>query len=185
MEEDQLEFNKIRNRDLIVGGLVSKSAHRMTKTGKPFGSFVFEDYHESVELVLFGEDYVKFRQFMEDGYFLQLKGVVTERYRQSDNWEFKISSISLLSDLRDKMAKSLTIQLPLNEINDSLMAQIDQMLKLNSENNPNRKCSLRFRLVDFEEGAALDMPAKGLKINPTDEFLEQIGSLQGISYKLN
>jgi DNA polymerase-3 subunit alpha len=30
----------------------------MTKTGKPFGTFVLEDYNESYEFALFGEDYV-------------------------------------------------------------------------------------------------------------------------------
>ncbi len=185
MEEDQAEFLKIRGRELVVGGLVSKSAHRTTKTGKPFGSFVFEDYHESVELVLFGDDYVKFRQFMEDGYFLQLRGVVAERFRQEGNWEFKINSISLLSELRDKMAKVLTIQLPLNELSDELMAQLDEMVKSNAEEHRERKCSLRFRLVDFDGGNVLEMPTKSLKINPSNQFLEKIKSLNGLSYKLN
>lgn len=185
MEDDQREFNAIRGRELVVGGLVSKAAHRTTKTGKPFGSFVFEDYHESVELVLFGEDYVKFKAFMEDGYFLQLRGVVTERFRQPGNWEFKINGISLLSELRDKMAKSLTIQLPINAIDEDLMLQLDELLQQNNKQHPNRNCHLRFRLVDFEEGTSLDMPSKGTKINPTNEFLESIKNINGISYKLN
>ena len=46
----------------------------MTKTGKPFGTFVLEDYNESYEFALFGDDYVKFRNLMVDGYFLHIKG---------------------------------------------------------------------------------------------------------------
>ena len=61
LEEDLMEFSKLKGRELIVGGLVSKSTHRMSKTGKPFGSFIFEDYQESVEMVLFGDDYVKLK----------------------------------------------------------------------------------------------------------------------------
>ncbi len=185
IEEDQQEFNAVRGRELIVGGLVSKAAHRTTKTGKPFGSFVFEDYHESVELVLFGEDYVKFKAFMEDGYFLQLRGVVTERFRQPGNWEFKINGISLLSELRDKMAKSLTIQLPIQAIDEGLMLQLEELLQQNNKQHANRNCHLRFRFIDFEEGTSLDMPSKGAKINPTNEFLDSIKSINGISYKLN
>lgn len=184
-EEDQHEFNAVRGRELVVGGLVSKAAHRTTKTGKPFGSFVFEDYHESVELVLFGEDYVKFKAFIEDGYFLQLRGVVTERFRQPGNWEFKINGISLLSELRDKMAKSLTIQLPIQAIDESLMLQLDELLQQNNKQYANRNCHLRFRLIDFEEGTSLDMPSKGTKINPSNEFLDSIKNMNGISYKLN
>ncbi|MFM6954645.1 MAG: DNA polymerase III subunit alpha [Sphingobacteriaceae bacterium] len=185
LEEDQIEFAKIKGRELIVGGLVSKSAHRMSKTGKPFGSFILEDYQESVEMVLFGDDYVKLKQFMEDGYFLQLRGVVTERFRQSGNWEFKINSISLLSELRDKLAKVLTVQVPLSELSPDLIAQLSNLIKENTTQHPNRKCALRFKLIDTEVGTSLEMPSKGAKISPTDEFMAQLQAVKGLSIKLN
>jgi DNA polymerase III subunit alpha len=185
LEEDLMEFSKLKGRELIVGGLVSKSTHRMSKTGKPFGSFIFEDYQESVEMVLFGDDYVKLKQFMEDGYFLQLRGVVAERFRQSGNWEFKINSISLLSELRDKLAKVLTVQVPLSELSPALTAQLNTLILENAAEHPNRKCALRFKLVDAEEGTSLEMPAKNIKINPTDDLLWQLQGIQGLSIKLN
>jgi DNA polymerase-3 subunit alpha len=185
LEEDLMEFSKLKGRELIVGGLVSKSTHRMSKTGKPFGSFIFEDYHESVEMVLFGDDYVKLKQFMEDGYFLQLRGVVAERFRQSGNWEFKINSISLLSELRDKLAKVLTVQVPLSELSSALITQLDGLIKENAAEHPNRKCAIRFKLVETEVGTSLEMPSKNIKINPTDELLGQLQGIQGLSIKLN
>lgn len=185
LDEDLMEFSKLKGRELIVGGLVSKSTHRMSKTGKPFGSFIFEDYQESVEMVLFGDDYVKLKQFMEDGYFLQLRGVVAERFRQSGNWEFKINSISLLSELRDKLAKVLTVQVPLSELSPTLTAQLNALIQDNAAEHPNRKCTLRFKLVDVEEGTSLEMPAKNIKINPTDELLWQLQGIKGLSIKLN
>ena len=185
LDEDLMEFSKLKGRELIVGGLVSKSTHRMSKTGKPFGSFIFEDYQESVEMVLFGDDYVKLKQFMEDGYFLQLRGVVAERFRQSGNWEFKINSISLLSELRDKLAKVLTVQVPLSELSPALTAQLNTLILENAAEHPNRKCALRFKLVDAEEGTSLEMPAKNIKINPTDDLLWQLQGIQGLSIKLN
>ena len=185
LDEDLMEFSKLKGRELIVGGLVSKSTHRMSKTGKPFGSFIFEDYQESVEMVLFGDDYVKLKQFMEDGYFLQLRGVVAERFRQSGNWEFKINSISLLSELRDKLAKVLTVQVPLSELSPALTAQLNTLIQENAAEYPNRKCALRFKVVDAEEGTSLEMPAKNIKINPTDDLLWQLQGIQGLSIKLN
>jgi DNA polymerase-3 subunit alpha len=185
LDEDLMEFSKLKGRELIVGGLISKSTHRMSKTGKPFGSFIFEDYQESVEMVLFGDDYVKLKQFMEDGYFLQLRGVVAERFRQSGNWEFKINSISLLSELRDKLAKVLTVQVPLSELSPTLTAQLNALIQENAAEHPNRKCTLRFKLVDVEEGTSLEMPAKNIKINPTDELLWQLQGIKGLSIKLN
>jgi DNA polymerase-3 subunit alpha len=62
---------------------------------------------------------------------------------------------------------------------------LEELLQQNNKQHANRNCHLRFRFIDFEEGTSLDMPSKGAKINPTNEFLDSIKSINGISYKLN
>jgi len=185
-EADAEEFARIRNRELVIGGLVSSAAHRTTKMGKPFGAMMFEDYNESFEIALFGEDYVKQKQFFEEGYFLQIRGTVSERFRQKDNWEFKISTITLLSDLRDKMAKSLTIQLPLQDLSSALIDELDEIFKRNAEQYPERNCALKFTVYDRikEENIVVDMPSKSFKIFPGNEFLDKLKE-HSITYKLN
>ncbi len=123
-EEVLAEFETIKNRELVIGGLVVVAEQRMTKTGKPFGTIVFEDYDDSCELALFGEDFIKFKQFLTDGYFLQIRGRVGERFRKEGDWEFKITSIALLSDLRDKLAKCITIQIPIEGINEEFISRL-------------------------------------------------------------
>ncbi len=184
-ESEKEEFNKLRNRDLVVGGLISACSHRTTKTGKPFGSFVLEDYSDSFEIVLFGEDYVKFKQFFTDGYFLQIRGTVSERFRQKDNWEFKVTSMALLSDLRDKMAKCLTITLPLHELSSDFISRMDEILKVNTEQNAQRNCQLKFAVLDYESETSIELPAKSWKIYPSNEFLEEVAKFNGVRYKLN
>ena len=183
--EDQEEFNKIKNRDLVIGGLISLCTHRTTKNGKPFGSFMLEDYSDTFEVVLFGEDYVKMKQYLNDGFFLQIRGTVGERFKQKDNWEFKVSTMALLSELRDKMSKCLTIQLPLSEVGEDFMLKIDEIIKINTEQNPNRNCQLKFLIRDYDEETTLEMASKSVKINPSNEFLEHIAKLNGVRYKLN
>ncbi len=183
--EDQEEFNKIKNRDLVIGGLISMCNHRTTKTGKPFGSFMLEDYSDTFEVVLFGEDYVKLKQYLNDGFFLQLKGNVCERFKQKDNWEFKVNSMVLLSELRDKMSKCLTIQLPLTEISDDFLSKMDEIVKINAEQNANRNCQLKFMVMDYEDTISLEMPSKNLKIYPSNEFLKHLCEINNITYKLN
>ena len=118
-DEIMTAFNNLRKKgEICVGGLVSNVQHKMTKTGKPFGTFVLEDYNESYEFVLFSEDYVKFRNLMVDGYFLHLKGIIEEKFRQKDNWDMKILGMSLLSEMRDKLTKSLTVCLDLTSLNE-------------------------------------------------------------------
>ncbi|HYK77973.1 MAG TPA: DNA polymerase III subunit alpha, partial [Daejeonella sp.] len=184
-EEDKEEFAKLKNRDLVIGGLVSMCSHRTTKTGKPFGSFMLEDYSDTFEIAIFGEDYVKLKQYLQDGFFLQIRGTVSERFRQKDNWEFKITSMLLLSELRDKMAKSLTIQLPLTEVSTQFIQQLEQIITVNKEKHPSGNCQLKFMVLDYEEETSLSMPSKSLKISPSNEFLEQITQVNGLRYKLN
>src|ERR1700710_601972 len=120
-EEIMAAFNQLRKRgEICIGGLVSNVQHKMTKTGKPFGTFVLEDYNESYEFALFGDDYVKFRNLMMDGYFLHLKGIIEEKFRQKDNWDMKIQTMSLLSEMRDRLTKSLTVCLDLSALNSQL-----------------------------------------------------------------
>ncbi|WP_442590341.1 DNA polymerase III subunit alpha [Pedobacter sp. AW31-3R] len=184
-EEVLAEFETIKNRELVVGGLVVISSQRMTKTGKPFGTIVFEDYNDSCELALFGEDFVKFKQFMTDGYFLQIRGRVGERFRKEGDWEFKITSIALLSDLRDKFAKCITIQIPIQGINDEVISTIYDIIEENKLNTEQQNCQLNFVIYDREQNVTLDLPSKSLKINPNNLFLDQLSGLNTVSYKLN
>lgn len=183
-EEVLAEFETIKNRELVVGGLVVISAQRMTKTGKPFGTMVFEDYDDTCELALFGDDFIKFKQFLTDGYFLQIRGRVGERFRKEGDWEFKITSINLLSELRDKLAKSVTIQVPIERVSDDFMTQILAILENNKATTEQQNCQLLFDVYDREQNVVVKLPSKSMKINPTNDFLEQLEALN-VTSKLN
>ncbi|QNL49447.1 DNA polymerase III subunit alpha [Olivibacter sp. SDN3] len=185
VEDIKTEFAKIKNKEMVLGGMVTAVYHGMTKTGKPYGRMTFEDYSDSYEMALFGEDYVKFRGFMNENYFLQIRGTVSERFRQQDNWEFKITAIQLLSELRDKMAKSISIQVPLHDLNQNFVENLQHIITKNQEEEV-RNCQLKFILLDFEDKVSLEMPAKGLKVHLSNEFLEELKTLTGErGYKLN
>jgi DNA polymerase-3 subunit alpha len=176
-EEVLAEFESIKNRELVVGGLVVVASQRMTKTGKPFGTIVFEDYEDTCELALFGDDFIKFKQFLTDGYFLRINGRVGERFRKEGDWEFKINSIDLLSEVRDKLAKCVTIQIPLEKVTDDLMGQIHELLEHNRQNTEHQRCQLLFEISDWEQNVRIKMPSKSIKINPNNHLLEQLRML--------
>lgn len=184
-EEVLTEFEYLKNRDLVIGGLVVSASQRITKTGKPFGVFVFEDYDDSCEIALFSDDFLKFKQFLTEGYFLQIKGRVGERFKKEGDWEFKVNSIDLLSELRDKLTKCITIQVPIDGINDELMSKIDAILQENKEASENQNCKLNFEVFDNVQSLKLELPSKSLKINPNNQFLEQLAKLNAVNYKLN
>ncbi len=184
-EEVLQDFESLKNKELVIGGLVVLAEQRMTRTGKPFGTIIFEDYDDSCELALFGEDFIKFKQFLTDGYFLQIRGRVGERFRKEGDWEFKITSMALLSDLRDKLAKCITIKIPIEKINQEFISSVSAIIEENKETTEQQNCQLHFAVYDMEQNISVKMPSKSLKINPNNHFLEQLIELNVVNYELN
>ncbi|TCV14017.1 DNA polymerase III alpha subunit [Sphingobacterium alimentarium] len=186
VEEDVLlEFNRIKNKEVIIGGIIANAAHKVSKAGKPFGSFIIEDYSDSYEIAVFGEDYVKFKGYIQEGYFVQIRGLVQERFRQVGNWGFELKNILLLSDLRDKLAKSFTIQIALHQLNDQMIHKIQTLIDTTVPEGEAASCGLKFMVVDVKENISVEMPAKSKKIKITNELLETIEEMEGVKYKLN
>src|ERR1700743_1889697 len=180
-EDIKVAFAELRKRaELSVGGLVSNVQYKMTKTGKPFGTFVLEDYNDSYEFALFGDDYIKFRNLLMDGYFLHIKGNIEEKFKQKDNWDMRIASMSLLTEMRDKMMKSMTVCLELNSLNDSLMNSLEQIVESNNQKYPVKNCTLRFLVKDMEEALLIELPSKTFKVNPSDDLMAEIQSLTNV-----
>jgi len=179
-------FNDLKRRsEMCIGGLLSNVQHKMTKTGNPFGTFVLEDYNDSYEFALFGDDYIKFKNLLFDGYFLQIRGTIEEKFKQKDNWDLRISSMQLLSELRDKLTKSITINLDLNVISKSFMDDLQELVEANNQKYPVKNCVLRFQVKDREEAIAVEMPSRSFKVNPSNELIEEIRLLTNVLPELN
>src|SRR5690606_37403607 len=125
-QELLLEFNRIKNKEVVLGGIVAMANHRVAKSGKPFGSFIIEDYSDSFEIMVFGEDYVKFKGYLQERNLVQISGLLHERFTQVGNWRFDLKALQLLSDLRDKMAKYFTIQFPLHILNPEFVNPLEE-----------------------------------------------------------
>ena len=85
---------------------------------------------------------------MVDGYFLHLKGTIEENFRQKDNWDMRILTMSLLSEMREKLTKSLTVCLDLNSLSSKMLDNIQEVINTNNIKYPNKSCTLRFMIKD-------------------------------------
>ncbi|MDH5603358.1 MAG: DNA polymerase III subunit alpha, partial [Cyclobacteriaceae bacterium] len=95
------EFAEIENylgKEFKCAGIVTTFSHRITKGGKPFGSMTLEDYNGSHNFVFFGEEYLKFKEFMMQGWFLFIEGSVVKQKWGEQRIEPKINHIELLHD---------------------------------------------------------------------------------------
>ncbi|OOQ56434.1 DNA polymerase III subunit alpha [Mucilaginibacter pedocola] len=177
-EEVMNNLANLRKRgEINIGGLIGTVSHRMTKMGKPFGTFMLEDYNESYEFAFFGEDYVKFRNLMVDGYFLHIKGNIEEKFRQKDNWDLRVTAMCLLSEMREKLTKSITVNLDINMLNNQVIENLLKMVSTNNERYPARTCSLKFKINDGEDSLVVNLASKSHKVNPSDDLMADILSL--------
>ena len=102
------ELEKIKGKDISIGGMVSVVEHRFTKGGKPFGTLTIEDYHDNITFFLFGDDYPKYKAYMTEGWFLYAQCRVQERKWGNGELEIKLVNVELLSEIKEKVKRSVT-----------------------------------------------------------------------------
>ncbi|MFN8167071.1 MAG: DNA polymerase III subunit alpha, partial [Bacteroidia bacterium] len=179
---DLRDVEKNKGKELSLGAMITSVNHRISKTGKPFGSFVIEDYDEAYELVLFGEDYLRFKMWLNPGEFLYIKGRLQDRYNQPGNTEFKISSIQLLSEVREKMLKNLTVKVPVEKVSAEWVDKVDEILRTVSVTHPG-SCTLKFKVYDPTDSRILvDLPSRKFKVNPQNDLIDSLEKLAEIEF---
>jgi DNA polymerase-3 subunit alpha len=85
--------------------------------------------------------------------------------------------MSLLSEMRDKLTKSVTVSLDINAVNDQVIASLLQMVDTNNQKYPSRSCLLKFKINDGEESMFVNLASKSHKVNPSDDLMAEILSL--------
>ena len=176
LQENLLRY---RNKNIVFAGMVTLSEHRTTKHGKPFGRLAIEDFTDSISLVLFGEDYLKLKHFLVDGSHLLVKARVSSRYNNPDQWEVKVSSMSLLHDAIEKLTREIVLKIDQANIDDEFIPKLKGLIKKSSG-----KCPLRFKLVDGEEGMSIEMKPRNAGVDPV-VFLKSLNGMSQIEFKLN
>jgi DNA polymerase-3 subunit alpha len=165
--------------EMSLAGIVTEVVHRVTKNGKPFGILTVEGYDDSHTFYLFSDDYIRFKEFMVVGWFLYIKGVVITKQWGDQRPEFKISAIQLLSEIREKLSKSVRVDIRPKSINEKLISQIESLLV----NNPG-KCSFKVNIVDEKENIAVDLLSRKFMVNPNDALLNSLNDIPEIEYKV-
>ncbi len=145
-----------------VAGLVVDVQHRVTKTGKNFGSFVIEDFSGKTDFILWSEDYVKYQHYLEKGQNIVITGFFRQRYNQPNVFEFKVTSMMLLETIKQTMTKNLELNVHPISVTKSFVDFIEKNVK----RNPG-KASLRFNVIEPIENLKISLYSyeKGFLMN--------------------
>jgi DNA polymerase-3 subunit alpha len=173
------ELKRLKNKELIFAGIITSVAHKTTKTGNPFGSFVIEDYDGTIQLSMFSEDYLKFKHFLVKDSLLFIKARVQSKYGSQDLLELKIQSIGLLSEVIQKCVNDITVKISLADISDDFIDKISKSMKKKSGN-----CKVKFAVYDTLENISIELPSRKIKVDSTD-FLKTIAGFPEVKFKIN
>ncbi|MEZ4738564.1 MAG: DNA polymerase III subunit alpha [Flavobacteriales bacterium] len=176
------ELEKLQGREVAFAGIVTKAEHRIAKSGKPFGSLSLEDHHGMHDFMLFSEDYLRFKVYLQPGALLFVKGRASARTwgRDEGQMEFKITSIDLLGDAKDKYITRINLMVEADRITDALARELGVLLK----GSPG-KCKVNFQLVSSKENLAIEAPSKGIEVNLNEDFMRDLNAISDVSYTLN
>jgi DNA polymerase-3 subunit alpha len=173
LNNDMAAFNK---STVSFAGMVTDSQQRISKKGEPYGIFTVEDFSGSISLMLFNEEYLKRKHLLEVGRNILVNARIEERTNQKGNYMIRISDIYLLSEAMNKMAKSITLRVNADDLNDGLVNQLANMAKEYSG-----ACSLQFNIEDPEDGKVLTMKTTKYSVEPR-AFVKEIKKLENLSY---
>ena len=176
--KDNYKINGKTN--LNTAGIVTEVQHKISKNGKPYGSITIEDFDDSYNFLFFSDDYIKFKNYMELGWFLFLSGKMKNKWNNPEELEYKIDDIKLLTKVRDDLIKELHLKINIDDINSEIIDNLEKDLKNSKKGN----CHLKITIVSNDNGKtlSLDMISREKKISIDDNFLKSIENNSSIEY---
>ncbi len=129
--------------------------------------------------MIFRDDYLKFKIMLVQGAFIYIKARVQKR-PWNDQLEIKILSINLLSDVVDKLIKSITLRLNLYDLNTDFINKFKEIIKIHHGDH-----QLNFSVFDPDNSLYLDFLSRSHKVRISKQLVEDVSRLGEVQYKLN
>jgi DNA polymerase-3 subunit alpha len=130
------DFNEVKESQTLASSgkaykllaLVSVANHRISRQGNKFGSFVLEDYSGKTEIVLFGDDYVRYNAYLQQGQAIFIVGSFKQRFNKSE-YEFKISSLALGENVKRQLTKQLQLEIDVRHVKKETVSFLEENIK--------------------------------------------------------
>jgi DNA polymerase-3 subunit alpha len=177
--EMKADMKSYRGRDVVFAGIITEVNHRTGKTGKLFGTFTIEDYFDSIQIMLFSEEYLRVYHFIDVDSYVYIKARVEARMDNPDQLNLRISSVTLLQEVFEKFTKSIMVTLALNEVTKENIDFLQSLAKQHKGKN-----QLRIQVKDEEEKLCVELPSKKLRVE-AKEFSRGLTGDHEFSFRIN
>lgn len=163
-----------------VAGLITEVQHRVTKTGKNFGSFVIEDFSGKTDFVLWSDDYVRFQNYLESGNNVFITGFFRNRFNQPNVFEFKVQTMQLLETVKQTLTRGIELNINASVVTKDMVTFLEKNVKRHAG-----KSSLKLNIYEPVEQLNVSLVSydKGFEMN--DEMAEFLLDNKDVEVKVN
>ncbi|WP_372974149.1 DNA polymerase III subunit alpha [Muriicola sp.] len=172
------------NRELSFAGVITDVQHRVSRNGKGWALFTLEDYTDSIEFRIFGEEYLKFRHFLMINSFVYIKVFVREGWVNRETGKkgdprLQFNQFLLLQDVMENYAKKLTIKLDIDQLREERILDLKDTLRSHKGKQP-----LHFTVYEMQEEIKVTLSSRKQKVQISSELLATLEEKE-VHYKLN
>ncbi|NNM22003.1 MAG: DNA polymerase III subunit alpha [Flavobacteriaceae bacterium] len=172
------------NREVCFGGIVTDVHHRESKAGKGWALFTVEDYEDSFEFRIFGEEYLKWRHFLVPNSFIYARVFVKEGWINRETGKkgdprMQYNHFQMLQDVMESQAKKLTVRIPIEQLAEKQIKDLKKLLR-----SYKGDAQLHFTMYDMEDEIKLNMPSRKHRVVINKELLEELRSKE-VDFRLN
>ncbi|HET8737318.1 MAG TPA: DNA polymerase III subunit alpha, partial [Pricia sp.] len=178
------ELETFVNRELCFAGVITDVQHRVSRNGKGWALFTMEDYSDSHEFRIFGEEYLKFRHFLMINSFAYVKVFIREGWINRESGKkseprMQYNSFMLLQEVMETYAKKLTIKLDIDALKEDSIHRLRDTLVLHKGSHP-----VNFVVYEMDRQIKVKLSSRKQKVRISSELLHQLEESQ-VHYKLN
>ena len=162
------------NRTYRLIGWVVDAQHRISKKGNNFGVLVIEDMGDRHEVALFGDDYLKYKHYLEKDKSVMVQISFSRNRYNNEKIETNINNIMLCEDIKKTLTSKVKLEIDATQVTDNFIAGLQMQIK----NNPGSvKLSLEFYDLVNKNKVGLKTTDYGISFNDTwVAWLETAGS---------
>ncbi|MFZ4457278.1 MAG: DNA polymerase III subunit alpha [Bacteroidales bacterium] len=171
---------ELSSRDITLGGIVTNVRIANTKNGKPFGVMKIEDYSGAGEIALFGNDFIEYKNYFTPNLFLYIRGRYVARKYNEAEYDFKITSVELLNDVKEKLIEKITVNIPIDEITQELITDLTALVK-----DVKGKTSFNITVQDGINRYEVPLYSTSIKTDVTRDLISYINNFDKLSFKIN
>ena len=178
------ELDKHVNKELSFAGVVTDVQHRTSKNGKSWAAFTLEDYTDTFEFRIFGEEYLRFRHFLMINSFTYFKVLVQEGWTNKETGKkgearLKFITVMQLQDVMETYAKKLTINFDIDQLKEDRIFNLKRTLSAHKGSHP-----LHFMVFERQDQIKVNLSSRKQKVQICSELLLQLEDAE-VNFKLN